>query len=179
MEDMQLYILIDPGIYIDSNEICLIPLPNPQIYYAISKLILTKNSSYSRIDVLNEMLENESPVIEVLLTYRWRKYIKSRFYIILFIQILLYIFYTVSVSFSEEIFNYKPGILIRNSSHLICLAITFLTWILFLLQEMRQMVTLKCGYWKSTYNYVDIIAATLPLVTFILLITNDPYLVSK
>jgi hypothetical protein len=173
------YIYVGPEIYFDSSEICLIPLPTLRVYDAISYSLLSKNTSDSRIDALNEMLEYESPVIEVLLTYRWRNYIKSRFYIIFFIQILFYIFYTVSISFSEEIFNYKPGVPIRNPSHLICLAITFLTWILFLLQEIRQMVTLKWNYWKSTYNYIDLLAATLPLVTFILLITNDPYLVSK
>jgi hypothetical protein len=174
-----MYAFIDPELYFDSNQVCLIPLPTPGVYKAISYAILAKNSSYSNSQVLNGTAYQEIPIVEVLLTHKWRNFIKGPFYIILSTQILFYIFYTVAISFPEEIFGYTPGSPIQHTGHLVCLVITLLLWILFLLQEMKQMVALKRKYWKSLYNYIDLLAGIFPLVTFILLVTDSPHLVSN
>jgi hypothetical protein len=94
------------------------------------------------------------------------------------IQILFYILYTISVSFPEEVFGYTPGSPIQHTGHIICLAFTCITWSTFWLQEAKQMLELKREYWKSLYNYIDLLATFLPLVSFILLRLNTPHLVS-
>jgi hypothetical protein len=118
------------------------------------------------------------PIIEVLLTYRWRNYIKGPFYILLLIHIIYYIFYTVAISFPEEIFGYNPGSPIQHHGHLVCLIVVLLTWTLFLIEEVKQMIDPKQKYWESPYNYIDLLALLFPLITFILLITIGPHLVS-
>jgi hypothetical protein len=172
------FIYIDTENYFISNQICLLPLPDPRIYDVISFAILAKNSPYSRTDSSNETFRLKSPIIEVLLAHRWRNHVKVPFYFLLLIHIVYYIFYTVAISFPEEIFDYNPGSSIQRHSHLVCLAIVLLTWILFLLEEMKQIIILKWKYWKSAYNYIDLLALIFPLVTFILLITDGPHLVS-
>ncbi|KAI8880984.1 hypothetical protein K501DRAFT_335006 [Backusella circina FSU 941] len=165
-----------PEIYFNFYGVCFIPIPTPDIYDAIAYAISTKNSPYSSSFGLREKITQEVPIIEVLLTHRWRNYVKGPFYIILFIQILFYIFYTVSISFPEEIFSYIPGSPIQDPGHLVCLVIAFLTWILLSLQEAKQMITLQWEYWKSPYNYVDILACIFPLVSSILLFIDGPHL---
>jgi ABC-type transport system substrate-binding protein len=174
-----MYAFIDPEIYFDSNQVCLIALPSPRVYEALSYTILAKNSSYSNPQVLNDTAYQEIPIVEVLLTRRWRNFIKKPFYIILSTPILFYIFYTVAILFPEEIFGYTPGSSIQHTRHLVCLIIALLTWILFFLQEIKQMIDLTGKYWKSIYNYIDLLAGIFPLVTFILLVTDSPHLVSS
>ncbi|KAI8880959.1 hypothetical protein K501DRAFT_335048 [Backusella circina FSU 941] len=166
----------DTERYFDSHRICLIPLPTPSVYDTISHAILDKDSTYSKTDSLNETFKQEIPIVEVLLTHKWRKHIQGSFYIILFFQVLFYMLYTVSVSFPEEIFGYTPGSTIQHRDHLVCLIITALTWILFVTQEVKQIIALKWEYWKSPYNYVDLLAAIFPLVSLILMLTDAPHL---
>jgi hypothetical protein len=158
--------------------ICFVPLPNSRVYDAVSYAILTRSSSYSRNSPLHDALTQGNPIIEALLLHRWENNIKRVCYTMFFIQILFYIFYAISVSFPEEIFGYTPGSPFQHAGHIACLVITFLTWNTFWLQEAKQMFDLKKDYWKSFYNYIDLLASFLPLVTFILLRLNTPHLVS-
>jgi hypothetical protein len=116
--------------------------------------------------------------MEIILIHRCNNHIKSLYYKIFFIQILFYIFYSISVSFPEEVFGYTPGSPIQHTGHIVCLVFTFVTWNIFWLQEAKQMLDLGRKYWESWYNYIDLLASILPWVTFILLRLNTPHLVS-
>lgn len=153
-------------------------MPSSTVYDTISYAILTKNSSYSSTAISHRTFNQESPITEVLLTHIWRNHVKYPFYMLLSIQILFYICYTVAISFPEEIFGYTPGSPIRHPGHLVCLAVAFVMWILCLFQEVRQMMALKWEYWRSLYNYIDLFAAIFPLITFCLLVTDSSQLVS-
>ncbi|KAL9545880.1 hypothetical protein MBANPS3_006934 [Mucor bainieri] len=113
-------------------------------------------------------------VIEVLLYYKWRTFLRHRFYLVCFIHLVYYSFFISGVLFARECFAYTLGTSISNSPvHVFLIALMFAANLTLSIQELRQF--LKMGLWKyikSVYNIVDLAALVMPPICFWLMISD-------
>lgn len=128
----------------------------------------------------NDLFHQKGSVIEVLLYYKWKTFLRPRFYIVCFIHLVYYLFFIFGVLFARERFAYSLGAsLYENSWHVVVIALMFTMNLILSIQELRQF--LKFGFWryiKSIYNIIDLAALVAPPVCFWLMITASSNLVS-
>ncbi|CAG8612934.1 2839_t:CDS:2, partial [Dentiscutata heterogama] len=169
--------------------LCVVPLPDFCIYPAPPKLkdnapfrervqkfwetyVSPKRLSpfaeaalHGRVDMFSEV------AMEAIIKFKWGKYARKRF-LLMFYAYLIYAFlFCVTVSIypilvpddHENLKIFLFGIVIAFS-------------ILFLIQEIRQMMGRWKNYWRSIFNYLDLASSSLPLVTCSLAISkNEPH----
>lgn len=128
----------------------------------------------------NDLFHQKGSVVEVLLYYKWKTFIRKRFYLICFIHLMYYLSFCFGVLFARECFDYTIGNSISdNSQHIAPIALMFVANLILSGQELLQFF--KMGpfrYFKSFYNIVDLAALTMPPVCFWLMISGNSTLVS-
>lgn len=137
-----------------------------------------KNSSFIAIasgQESNNIFRQGDTVLEVMLQYKWRKFVRIRFVVVFLVHIAYYISYCTGVLFAYEMYGYENGGEISdNSQHLASIIIAFLSGSILLGQEINQFIkgNRKTEYLKSGYNWVDLAAFVLPFLTFLQLRLN-------
>jgi hypothetical protein len=181
-------------------ELCIVPLPHFNSYRTLPGdrgflygeeteteahlFKVVKYYEYSLFSLIalnihgNTIFRQGNTVIDILISYKWKKFARSRFYFILFCHSVYYVAYSTSVSFPEELFGYVPGTPLTHLSHLMTIIIMFLFGFILFVQEYRQFALNRLEYFRSFYNYFDLAAFSLPVATFILLRTGSGFLVS-
>ncbi|KAI8875788.1 hypothetical protein K501DRAFT_338494 [Backusella circina FSU 941] len=159
--------------------LCIIPLPSYNVYNVFSYGCSVEDDKFSRSATKGEKPEKKYHtlnVIEVLIDHKWRHSARDGLYGILAIHLVYYVFYTLGVSFPEEVFGYVPGTPIHNSKHLVCIAMMVWTGTFLFFQEMVQIKAWRFAYFQSVFNYIDLAAFILPLTTLALIISDGKYL---
>ncbi|KAI8883517.1 hypothetical protein K501DRAFT_333305 [Backusella circina FSU 941] len=124
----------------------------------------------------NQIFKKDGTIMTLLTQYKWKKFARKRFFLILFIHIIYYISYTIAVTFPEEIYAYQPGNVPTHPGHYISIVLMFASSVTLLLQEFRQFRLTKLEYITSFYNWIDLAAFVLPITTFCLLLTGNDLL---
>lgn len=133
----------------------------------------------------NNIFRQGDTVLEVMLQYKWRKFLRIRFVGICLIQATYYISYCTGVLFAFEMYGYdstnEERLITSNGKHLASIIIAFISGSVLLGQEINQVIKSKrvFDYLKSGYNWVDLAAFVFPLVTFFQLILNMDKFVSS
>lgn len=128
----------------------------------------------------NDLFHQKGSVVEVLLYYKWKAFIRKRFYLVCFIHLMYYLSFCVGALFSRECFDYTIGNSISNNpQHIAPIALMFVANLILSIQELRQFFNMGLlRYFKSFYNIVDLAALTMPPVCFWLMISGNSTLVS-
>ncbi|KAL7320004.1 hypothetical protein PS15m_003076 [Mucor circinelloides] len=122
----------------------------------------------------NDLFHQKGSVVEVLLYYKWKTFIRKRFYLICFIHLMYYLSFCVGVLFARECFDYTIGNSISNPQHIAPIALMFVANLILSGQELLQFF--KMGllrYFESFYNIVDLAALIMPPVSFWLMISGN------
>jgi hypothetical protein len=122
-------------------------------------------------------------VLEAMLDYKWKTFIRKKFAIICFIHSAYYISYCTGVLFAKEMYGYnstdEERRLSSSHQHIASISILLFFGLIFFIQEARQIFHTKMNYFSSGYNWVDCLALVLPLITFFQLVFNGDYFVSR
>lgn len=189
-----------------TKQICVVPLPyfntynilledNSQDNADATKILglFKRNQTYKKnsafIDIISRLDNNNifrqgDTVLEVMLQYKWRKFVRARFIGVFFIHIAYYISYCTGVLFAYEMYGYdstdSKRLVSAHPQHMASIIVAFLSGLVLLGQEIHQIIKSKSltRYIKSGYNWVDLAAFVFPLVTFFQLILNMKYFVS-
>ncbi|KAI8887137.1 hypothetical protein K501DRAFT_307808 [Backusella circina FSU 941] len=140
-------------------------------YQKLSPFTSTASSSSD-----NQIFKQGDTVMEVLTQYKWKTFARSKFFWILFIHSIYYISYSTGVSFSQELYGYKPGDVPTHPGHYASIVLMFVSAFILLLQEFRQFRVRKLEYITSFYNLIDLAAFALPIAAFGLLLTGSDLL---
>jgi hypothetical protein len=120
----------------------------------------------------NSIFRQGDTVLEVLLQYKWRKFARWRFWcVICAIHVIYYISYSTGVLFSHELYGFVPGksSLLDDRRHLVSIIFMCVSGSVLILQEFHQFFyTYRfLSYFRSGYNWVDILAFIFPLITLL------------
>lgn len=187
---------------------CVVPLPHFNTYYRTSvreahlnflnsksktvdlaQLLYKKESLFMQLS-LNQFREPNiwkqgDGMLAILLQYKWRTFIRTRFLLICAIHLVYYISYSTGVQFALEMYSYdstsKDRSIIANGWHLTSIILFFCSGFLLFLQECTQMPRsrLFIYYFASGYNYIDLAAIFIPFFTFLQLVLNWDYFVNN
>lgn len=122
----------------------------------------------------NSIFRQGDTVLEVLLQYKWNKFIQKYFILTYTICTAYYICYSIGISFSNEVFGYEPGATLSNGGQIVCITITLLSSLLLVVQEFRQFWKAydKVLYAQSFYNWFDWTTYALSTASLALLLTG-------
>ncbi|CAO0791430.1 unnamed protein product [Mucor circinelloides] len=123
----------------------------------------------------NDLFHQKGSVVEVLLYYKWKIFIRKRFYLICFIHLMYYLSFCFGVLFARECFDYTIGNSISdNPQHIAPITLMFVANLVLSIQELRQFFNMGLlRYFKSFYNIVDLAALIMPPVSFWLMISGN------
>lgn len=129
----------------------------------------------------NSIFRQGDTVLEVLLEYKWKKFIRRYFMLMYAVYLIYYISFSVGVSFAREVFHYELGAPVTSHGQIGCFVLMFLSVTFLMYQEFRQFIKSynKIGYIASLYNWIDWLAFSLPLASFALLLKGGTNFVSK
>ncbi|KAK4511973.1 uncharacterized protein ATC70_003972 [Mucor velutinosus] len=126
----------------------------------------------------NDLFAQKDTVLETLLYFKWKKKIKCRFILVCFVHAMYYISFSVGVLFAREVFDYTIGMSIASDAkHVLTVALMLASCGLLWYQEARQFFKMGFNCWEyfcSFYNYVDLVALTLPIVNLWQMLTDRP-----
>lgn len=130
----------------------------------------------------NDLFSQKDTILETLLYFKWKKQIKYRFLLVCFVHAVYYVSFSVGVLFANEVFDYTIGTtIVGNVKHTLTVTLMLVSCGLLWLQETRQFFKMGFAclkYFLSFYNWVDLIALTLPIVNLWQMLTDRPGLVS-
>lgn len=182
--------------------ICVVPLPhynfgatipgdqpiiNPDERYGYNILDYMNTSAFLgstlNDDYSNDLFRKGDTVFNVLLDYKWRKFARWRFWLMICpVHITYYITYSTGVLFPQELYGYTAGTssVKDDSRHLVSIVLMVAMGLVLIGQECRQVyyTPKRSEYFWSGYNWVDILAFIFPMVTLLQMICNWNYLVS-
>lgn len=128
----------------------------------------------------NDLFHQKGSVIEVLLYYKWKTFIRKRFFLVCVIHLVYYLSFCLGVLFARECFAYTLGTWISGDPlHAALIVLMLITNFFLSVQELLQF--LKIGFWryfKSIYNIIDLASLVMPLVSFWMMIAGNSQLVS-
>lgn len=119
-----------------------------------------------------------------MLQYKWKTFIRKRFIGVCLIHVVYYVSYCTGVLFANEMYGYDSAnegrSLTADNKHIVSLFIMFLSGFSLFFQEVRQIYfsQKKMDYFRSWFNYVDLLAFIFPLVTVFQMVFNGNYFVS-
>ncbi|RUS28725.1 hypothetical protein BC938DRAFT_481526 [Jimgerdemannia flammicorona] len=117
---------------------------------------LFPHSAFTEIAAANNSDVLEIPFTKAVIDFKWRKYAGQRFLCLTALQVLNLIFFAIATT---------PGSADPNDPQIrgLFYAVVVLC-ILFLFNELRQMIYSPFTYFWSAYNYIDLAASILPLI---------------
>ncbi|KAL0135109.1 hypothetical protein V8B55DRAFT_1553845 [Mucor lusitanicus] len=126
----------------------------------------------------NDLFSQKDTILETLLYFKWKKQIKYRFLLVCFVHAVYYVSFSVGVLFANEVFDYTIGTtIVGNVKHTLTVTLMLVSCGLLWLQETRQFFKMGFAclkYFLSFYNWVDLIALTLPIVNLWQMLTDRP-----
>ena len=108
-----------------------------------------------------------SLIYALVLSYKWKKFVRMRFYQTFLIHLLFYIASFLSIAFAQEVFGFVLGSssLTDSNAHIVLITFFFLTGTVLLIQKVRQVWSLPRKYMASFYNIFDLLLLLLLLTT--------------
>lgn len=130
--------------------LCVYETPKNNVFeYLLHDLIQPRSAFTELVDNLDpDHPLFASPIFEAILNFKWHTYAKSRYFFWFLLFLIYFLTFLAVVSY--------PTNIIGSPWKSVFLDFTVVLAILFLLQEMRQVIYGPLGYITSIYNWIDI-----------------------
>ncbi|OBZ82553.1 Transient receptor potential cation channel subfamily V member 4 [Choanephora cucurbitarum] len=168
---------------------CVVPLTclshYPSVDLDLHQLLLSdrysSQFSFSKSRKAAEELIDDgySLIYALILSYKWKKFVRIRFYQAFLIHLLFYIAYFLSIAFAQEVFGFVSGSssLTDSNAHVVLIVLFFLTGTVLLIQEVRQFWSSPRKYMASFYNFFDLLVLLLTTINFIQMVCGVDYMI--